>query len=148
MLPIKGILFEPVGCLAEFPPEPFLEIAARFSGRKQASKSGSRAYWHLLNLMQSPAGHSPDALEIEAVEHATLYDDVVPALAELKAMNIQLLIASSLSKAAITRFLDKGALRDYFASVWTRDDATGIKAVPLERALESACLQPSEAMFL
>ena len=148
MQPIKGILFEPVGCLAEFPPEPFLEITARFSGRKQTSKSGSRAYWHLLNLMQSPADQSLDALEVEAVERATLYEDVVPALSELKAMNVQLLIASSLSKAAIARFLDKGSLQHYFASVWSRDDARGIKAVPLQCALEAACLQPSEAMFL
>jgi len=54
MQPIEAILFEPVGCLAEFPPEPFHEIAARlFRRRKQHSKSGSRSYWHLLNLVEA-----------------------------------------------------------------------------------------------
>jgi beta-phosphoglucomutase-like phosphatase (HAD superfamily) len=148
MQPIKGILFEPVGCLAEFPPAPFLEAAARFSGRQQSSKSGSRAYWHLLNLMQLPANESLDALEIEAVERASLYEDVVPALSELRAMGIQLLIASSLSQAAIERFLDQGSLHGFFDELWTRDNARGIKAIPLQRAIEAAGLQPSETMFL
>ena len=117
MQPIKGILFEPVGCLAEFPAEPFLEIAAQLSGRnKQTSKSGSRSYWHLLNLMEMAGQTTPQALEIEAVESAALYEDVTPALAELKAMDIQLCIASSLSSTAIARFLDKNGLHEYFSS--------------------------------
>ncbi len=50
---IEAILFEPVGCLAEFPSEEFNEVAVRlFKRRKKASKSGSRSYWHLLNLIQ------------------------------------------------------------------------------------------------
>ena len=54
MQTIEGLLLEPVGCLAEFPSGPFHEIAVRFFGRKgKASPSGSRSYWHLLNLMRS-----------------------------------------------------------------------------------------------
>src|SRR5271166_6102341 len=117
---IKGILFEPVGCLAEFPPEPFLKMAARRSGRKQVSKSGSRAYWHLLNLMEVSGDSTIEPLEMEAVDGATIYDDVLPALAELKAMGVKRFIASSLSGAAIARFLEKCCHHE-FDGVWSRD---------------------------
>jgi phosphoglycolate phosphatase-like HAD superfamily hydrolase len=145
---VKAILIEPVGCLAEFPPEPFLEIAARISGRKQVSKSGSRSYWHLLNLMETTSVDSDTDLEIEAVEQGTLYEDVIPALSDLRAMDIHLFIASSLSSASIARFLDRSRLHDYFAAVWNRDNAGGMKAVPLQCALREACLEPPHAMFL
>jgi beta-phosphoglucomutase-like phosphatase (HAD superfamily) len=147
MLPIEGILFEPVGCLAEFPPEPFLEIAARlFDRRKKASKSGSRAYWHLLNLMEASGGNVVEALEVQAVEGASIYEDVIPALSELKAMGIKLFITSSLSNEAITRFLEKLPAREFFTAIWTRDNAGGIKAAPLRCAIES--LEPEHAVFL
>ncbi len=148
MQTIKGILFEPVGCLAEFPSEPFLEIAAQLSGRKrQTSKSGSRSYWHLLNTMETaPKTDTLASLEIDAVERASLYEDVIPALAELKAMDIQLIVASSLSGSAIARFLEK--CPHDFDDVWSRDNAGGIKTAPLTRALDTACLRPEQAMFL
>ncbi len=79
---------------------------------------------------------------------ATVYEDVIPALAELKAMGIQLFIASSLSSAAIARFLDRGRLHESSTAVWNRDNAGGIKAAPLQCALRGACLEPSQAMFL
>ena len=124
---IKGILFEPVGCLAEFPPEPFHEIAVRLYGKRgKASRSASRSYWHLLNL----GGDTIEALEVQAVDGATIYEDVLPALAELKAMGVQLFIASSLSHAAITRFVERCCPHD-FDGVWSRDNARGIKATPL-----------------
>ena len=143
-------MLEPVGCLAEFPSAPFHEIAVRLFGRKgRASPSGSRSYWHLLNLMGDTSS-SPWAaeLEIEAVNAASIYEDTVPALAELKAMGVHLSIASSLSDAAITRFLKKNSLGEFFAGIWNRDNAGGIKAVPLVRALRSASLQPENVMFL
>src|SRR5947209_20433767 len=85
MQAIEGVLFEPVGCLAEFPAEPFLEIAARSFGRKKkTSKSGSRAYWHLLNLMEASGGMTSEALELQAVDSASVYEDVAPALSELR----------------------------------------------------------------
>jgi len=150
MLNIDGILLEPVGCLAEFPPGPFHEIAVRLLGRKgKASPSGSRSYWHLLNMIGETSSSSlAEALEIEAVNAASIYDDTVPALAELKAMGVHLSIASSLSNAAITRFLGKHALGEFFAGIWNRDNAGGIKAIPLVRALRAASLQPENAMFL
>jgi phosphoglycolate phosphatase-like HAD superfamily hydrolase len=153
---IEAILLEPVGCLAEFPSGPFHEIAVRLFGRKgKASKSGSRSYWHLLNLME--AAQKPldaeergvvEALEVEAVDGASVYEDVVPALAELKAMGIQLFIASSLSGAAVTRFLERCSLAEFFSGVWNRDNAAGIKAAPLHKAIERASLEPERTMFL
>jgi len=154
MQTIKGILFEPVGCLAEFPPEPFLEIAARLSGRKkQTSSSGSRAYWHLLNLMQvlnlmqASGCKTSEPLEVQAVDGALIYDDVVPALSELKAMGIQRFIASSLSSVAITRFVERCSPLD-FDGVWSRDNAGGVKTAPLQTALDGAGIRPEHAMFL
>ena len=153
---IQGILFDPVGCLAEFPSEPFNEIAARLFGRKKKpSKSASRLYWHLLNLMEDP-DHAPaesdrkvvEALEIQAVEAATIYEDVIPALTELKAMNIKLVIASSLSNGAVMRFIEKSALNGIFSAVSSRDNAGAVKAAPLRAALEMASLNPEHAMFL
>jgi methionine salvage enolase-phosphatase E1 len=63
-------------------------------------------------------------------------------------MGIQLCIASSLSNAAIARFLDKGCLHEYFSSVWSRNNARGIKAASLKSALHAAALEARQAMFL
>jgi FMN phosphatase YigB (HAD superfamily) len=150
---IEAILFEPVGCLAEFPSEEFNEVAVRlFKRRKKASKSGSRSYWHLLNLIQDTDKKvnekMVEAFEVQAVDKASVYEDVVPALSELKAMGIKLIIASSLSNAATTRFLEKFGLGDLFSAVWNRDSAEGIKGVPLTRAIDSASLKPQRVMFL
>src|SRR5208283_2142629 len=131
MQTIEGLLLEPVGCLAEFPPGPFHEIAVRLFGRKgKVSPSGSRSYWHLLNLMQTDA--TPwdaarttiaETLEAEAVAGASIYEDVLPVLAELRTMGIQLFVASSLSRAAVTGFIERSSLREFLSGVWTRDDA-------------------------
>ena len=165
---IEGLLLEPVGCLAEFPPGPFHEIAVRFFGRKgKASGSASRSYWHLLNLMEAAEGASPcedaaplsagqrsaiELLEVEAVDGATLYEDVVPVLTDLKAMGIHLLIASSLSGAAARRFVEKNSLGELLSGVWTRDHAggiaAGIKTAPLNAALHAGSLAPESAIFL
>jgi phosphoglycolate phosphatase-like HAD superfamily hydrolase len=146
---IEAILFEPVGCLAEFPAQPFNEIAAQCFGRKnKPSKSGSRAYWHLLNLMEAAGNQSAEALELQAVEEASPYEDVIPALSELKAMGIHLILASSLSTAAITRFVAKSGLDECFSAIWTRDNAGGIKAVPLRSAIAAASLNPEHVMYL
>ena len=156
MQAIEGILFEPVGCLAEFPSDPFLEAAFRLFGRKRKmSQSGSRSYWHLLNLMES-TGKKPEgserqlveALEVRAVAGASVYEDVVPALSELNVMGVKLLIASSLSGAAIARFLDQYSLNEFFSAVWSRDNAGGIKAAPLHAAIAGASLKPERVMFI
>ena len=146
---IQGLLLEPVGCLAEFPSAPFHEIAVRLFGRKtKASASGSRSYWHLLNLMGESSWPLAEALEIEAVNAASVYDDIRPALVELKAMGVHLSIASSLSDAAIAGFLEKNSLGEFFDGVWSRDNAGGLKAIPLARAVRGASLQPEHVMFL
>jgi beta-phosphoglucomutase-like phosphatase (HAD superfamily) len=153
---IKGVFFEPVGCLAEFPSDQFLEIATRLFGRKKrSSQSGSRAYWHLLNLIQAANKNFDEserqlveALEVQAVEAASPYEDVVPALAELKAMRIELFITSSLSSAAITRLLERYRLNDFFSAVWTRDTAGGVKTAPLASALSATSLKPEDVIFL
>jgi beta-phosphoglucomutase-like phosphatase (HAD superfamily) len=148
MGPLSAVLIEPVGCLADFPAEPFHEIAVRLYGRRgKPSRSASRTYWHLVNLMQASGNDSIEGLEVEAVDGAILYGDVLPALDELKAMGVKRFIASSLSNAAITTFLAKCCPHD-FDGVWNRDNAAGIKAVPLRCALNHASLQPVQAMFL
>src|SRR5207249_2967996 len=75
-----GILFEPVGCLAEFSPEPFNEMAALVSGRRsKASRSASRTYWYLLNLLETTGMRlsESDVSRIEGLEpeHAMFLTD-------------------------------------------------------------------------
>src|SRR5438128_12505133 len=94
MQTIHGILFEPVGCLAE------------------------------------------------SIEDATAFEDVIPALSELKAMGIRLSIASSLSSEEVTRFIEKTGLKDFFDAVYTAATA------PLLQALEAISVAPEHAMFI
>ena len=156
MRAIKAVLVEPVGCLAEFPAEPFSEIAGRlFQSWAPGGESGSGAYWQLLELMDQ-TGAALDAsnaaiaeeLELEAIDRVQLYEDVAPALAALEAMDITVLIASSLSAAAVHRFLDKFSLAPYFSGVWTRDSAGGVKAAPLRKAMESAGVPAEQVICL
>lgn len=156
MRPIKAVVFDPVGSLAEFPSDPFREIAARlFEGAVASGTTGSEAYWQLLDAMeQSDAPLTPaqtgvvEDLEVEAAGKAHLYEDVVPALTELQKMKITLAIASSLSTRAVDRFLEQFALKSFFPGVWTRDTAGGIKAAPLAKAIAAAALDPEHVMAL
>jgi phosphoglycolate phosphatase-like HAD superfamily hydrolase len=152
---IKAVIFEPVGCLAEFRAQEFDEIAGRLFEVSGASPSGSEAYWNLLGRIEEsgrklsvPEVQIAEALELQAVEHAQLYEDVVPALEELKSMGVDLLIASSLSSAAVHRFLEKSSVPGFFSAVWSRDSAGGIKAAPLKKAIESAAVPADQAMVL
>jgi phosphoglycolate phosphatase-like HAD superfamily hydrolase len=153
---IKAVLFEPVGCLAEFPAEPFNELAEKlFNFSDDPGETGSEAYWRLLELI-GESGNTlkhgdiqiAEGLELQAVERAQLYEDVVSSLAELKAMNITLLIASSLSTAAVNRFLDKFALDGFFSGVWTRDNARDVRGAPLLKAIAAGSFQPDDVMVL
>jgi phosphoglycolate phosphatase-like HAD superfamily hydrolase len=63
-------------------------------------------------------------------------------------MGIQLVIASSLSAAAVTRFLEKNSLREFFSAIHSRDSAGGIKAAPLQRAIAGASCQMESIGFL
>jgi phosphoglycolate phosphatase-like HAD superfamily hydrolase len=153
---IEALLLEPVGCLAEFPSAPFHEIAVHLFGRKRkASSSGSRTYWHLLNLID--AAETPfdkekknvaEALEVEAADAASIYEDVVPALAELKSMGIRLFVTSSLSRRALSRFIERNSLGEFFSGICTRDDAGGVKSAPLLKLLDCASLPREKTMFL
>ena len=118
MQTIEALLLEPVGCLAEFPSAPFHEIAVRLFGRKgKASSSASRTYWHLLNLMD--AAETPFGAKRKAsrkhwkskpwMQQASMKTSV-PALAELKSMGIRLFVASSLSRRAASRFIERNSL--------------------------------------
>jgi phosphoglycolate phosphatase-like HAD superfamily hydrolase len=149
---IDGVLFEPVGCLAEFGSKEFNEISATYYDHKK--KFGS-AYWQLLKLMQDlPKKLSPEeqqaleALEIQAVDNASVYEDVVPALEELQGMGVKLLITTSLCEAAVNHFLEKSSLKQYFNAVWNRTNAGGVLTQPLNRALASAGLDPERVMSL
>jgi len=156
MQTIEALLLEPVGCLAEFPSAPFHEIAVRLFGRKgKAIPSASVTYWRLLNLIERAdrpfdAGKKSivETLEVEAVDAASLYEDVVPALAELKSMGIRLFMASSLSRRAAAMFIERNSLGEFLSGVCTRDDAGGVKSAPLLNALGSASLPPEKTMFL
>jgi beta-phosphoglucomutase-like phosphatase (HAD superfamily) len=153
---IEAVLVEPVGCLAEFGYQDFADIAAQVFHEQHGSiVSGSATYWRILDTMAaSPlrgdrsAQAAIERREIEAVDLAKLYEDVVPSLLELKAMGLQLIVASSLSTAAISHFLEVHALGEFFSDVWTRDTAGGVKDVPLVRALECRTLDPTRVMFI
>jgi beta-phosphoglucomutase-like phosphatase (HAD superfamily) len=153
---IEAVLVEPVGCLAEFAQQDFADIAAQVFHRSDGPiVSGSAAYWRLLDAMAAnPAAGDGSAQvmiergEIEAVDRASLYEDVVPSLSELQAMGLQLIVASSLSAAAVSRFLEAHALSEFFSDVWTRDTAGGVIDVPLVRALEQRTLDPTRVMFI
>jgi phosphoglycolate phosphatase-like HAD superfamily hydrolase len=156
MQTIEALLLEPVGCLAEFPSAPFNEIAVRlFSRKRKASSSTSQTYWRLLNLIEAiktpfdaEKKSVAEKLEVEAVDAASLYEDVVPALAELKSMGIRLFVASSLSRKAAARFIERNSLGEFLSGVRTRDEAGGVKSAPLLSALEGASLPREKTMFL
>jgi phosphoglycolate phosphatase-like HAD superfamily hydrolase len=63
-------------------------------------------------------------------------------------MDITLVIGSSLSSAAASRFLEKFSLTEFFPAVWTRDNAGGVKTAPLAKAMESTSFPPKHVMAL
>ena len=153
---IRAVILEPVGCLAEFPAAPFHKISTRFFGRKgKASASASREYWHLLNLMAEPPAPldesqvaAIEALELDAINATTLYEDVRPMLVELKSMGVQLALTTSLSRAAAEAFLSLHSLGEFFPSVMSRDDAGDVKSIPLLAALDEVQIPGGHAIFL
>jgi beta-phosphoglucomutase-like phosphatase (HAD superfamily) len=153
---IKAVLLEPVGCLAEFRAEEFNRaVADLFAPAGDAPATGSLAYWRLMGLA-APRYDSlvpPDrarwqAIELEAVEHADLYPDVRACLDELAQLGVAALMASSLSQAAVDRFIDRFSLSGLLAGAVTRNAAQGVMAAPLRHAVTQAGLVPAQAMVL
>jgi beta-phosphoglucomutase-like phosphatase (HAD superfamily) len=151
---IKAVLLEPVGCLAEFAPDAFDRAAADlFGARPDGEASGSRAYWRLLGLMdERPLSDTNlarlEALELAAVEHAALYEDALPCLAELKSLGVATVLVSSLSRTAVARFIERHALADLLAAAVTRDEAGGIMGKVLRAVVAKAQLVPAHVMAL
>jgi phosphoglycolate phosphatase-like HAD superfamily hydrolase len=151
---IKAVLFEPVGCLAEFAPDAFNRASADlFGASPQPAASGSQAYWELLGRMAQRVVAADDLLRLEAhelaaVEQAELYEDVRPSLQALKLLGIATLLVSSLSRRAVAAFIERHGLADLFAACVTRDEAGGILARPLRATLDAAGLAPAHVMAL
>ena len=151
---IKAVVLEPVGCLAEFAPDAFDRAAADlFGARPHAEASGSQAYWRLMGLMDERPLSGADLarlaeLEVAAVEHADLYEDALPALAELRSLGVATVLVSSLSRAAVTRFIERHALADLLAAAVTRDEAGGVMGKVLSAVIQKAQLAPSHVMAL
>lgn len=151
---IKAVLLEPVGCLAEFRADEFNSAAADlFGASPDPEATGSQAYWRLLGLVERHT-LAPESLarlqelELRAVEHAELYEDVRAALAQLKSLDVAAVVASSLSRAAVARFVERHALADLLAGAVTRDEAGGVRSKVLRFTVEQAGLAPAHVMAL
>ena len=150
---IKAVLIEPVGCLAEFAAEEFRAAAEVLGTTVEPAASGSQAYWRLIRHFEKQAVSVQmlsrlEPFELRAVEQAELYEDVAASLAALRALDVSVMLASSLSRAAAMRFVERHALSDLLAGVITRDDAGGIGAPVLRCAIERAALDPKQVMAL
>ena len=151
---IKAVLFEPVGCLAEFRPDEFTVAAADLFGTSpNPEATGSQAYWHLLGLIEERAVSAEsrirlEQLELQAVEHADLYEDVRWSLEELKSLGVAAVLVSSLSRPAVARFIERHGLVDLLAGALDRDEAGGVMAQVVRSAIDQAGLDPARIMVL
>jgi len=153
---IKAVLFEPVGCLAEFRADEFDQASAElFAAAAEPAASGSQAYWRMLGLLAPRYGALSKTeqerlvgFELQAAEHADLYPDVRTALAELKQMGVAAWIVSSLSRAAVARFIERFSLADLLSGVIAREDAQGVMDAPLRHAIAQAKLEAARLMVL
>ena len=151
---IKAVLFEPVGCLAEFRPDEFVSAAADlFGAGPNPEATGSQAYWRLLSLMEQRTAAADmllrlEQLELQAVEHAELYEDVRWSLEELKSLGVAAVLASSLSRPAVARFIERHALADLLAGAVSRDEAGGVMAAVVRSVIDRAQLDPTRVMVL
>lgn len=155
MQAIQAVILEPVGCLAEFRAEEFNEAALLLSrSTGVALMTGSQAYWRFVRLLARRGSLTPpirsalEKLELQAIENSQLYEDVTLALRQLKQMDINVLMASSLSRGAVGRFLEKFSLRGLFTISLTRDEASGVMARPLLKTIKEASLDPSRTIYL
>jgi phosphoglycolate phosphatase-like HAD superfamily hydrolase len=152
---IKAVLFEPVGCLAEFRADEFNTASAELLAATEAAATGSQAYWRMLDLLAPRYGtlsktewERLQGFELEACDRADLYPDVRACLEELKQIGVAAYIAASLSRAAVARFIERFSLADLLAGVIAREDAQGVMDAPLRRAIAQAKLDPARLMVL
>lgn len=104
---------------------------------------------HIDAIVFEPIGSLADAsagASSDPPAHA--YDDAAPALAELKALGITLMAASTLSQATLTRFLDTTGLAAFFDDVRSTESTGGDRARVLEDALMSASIAPDRALYI
>jgi phosphoglycolate phosphatase-like HAD superfamily hydrolase len=76
------------------------------------------------------------------------YDDAAPALAELKALGVTLIAASTLSQAALTQFLDGSGLTRFFDEVRSTESTDGDRTAALTIALGSASIAADRALYV
>jgi phosphoglycolate phosphatase-like HAD superfamily hydrolase len=76
------------------------------------------------------------------------YDDAAPALAELKALGVTLIAASTLSQAALTHFLDASGLTRFFDEIRSTECTDGDRTGALNDALISASIAPDRALYV
>jgi beta-phosphoglucomutase-like phosphatase (HAD superfamily) len=151
---IKAVLLEPVGCLAEFRTEEFNNAASDLFGASHDTEAtGSQAYWRLLGLMEKGAVAGENllrlqTLELQAVEHAEIYEDVRFCLEELKSLGVAAFLVTSLSRAAMARFIERHGLADLIAGSVARDEAGGVMAKVLRLAIDQTGLDPAHVMAL
>ena len=150
---IAALLFEPVGCLAEFRPDGFDQAAHElFGATVDASASGSQAFWRLVDLIgrrpQLASSPQLEAFEIAAVEQSDVYEDVRPSLEKLRTSGVQIHLATSLSRQALARFVARFDLAELLSGQVARDDAQGVGTGPLRHALEQAGLEPRHCIYL
>ena len=156
MTGVDAIVFEPVGTLAEFPAAPFQTMLSQLFERPAGSgANASQIYWALIeSLAARDRPFTADeraalaAGELEAVEHAELYEDATPALGELVDLGVRLLVASSLSEIALARFIERVGLAPFFDDCWSRGVAAGVGDVVLRRAVAGSALDPGRVLFL
>jgi beta-phosphoglucomutase-like phosphatase (HAD superfamily) len=89
-----------------------------------------------------------EAGEVEAVDAALVYDDAPPALNEFAGLGVRLIVASSLSENALSRFLDRTGWRALFHDCWSRDAAGGVGSAVLSRAVTGGSLTADRVLFL
>ena len=88
------------------------------------------------SLADVSAGTSPDG-------PWRAYDDAAPALAELKALGITLIAASTLSQTALTHFLEASGLTRFFDEIRSTESTSALKD-----ALTSASIAPDRALYV
>jgi FMN phosphatase YigB (HAD superfamily) len=157
---IQAVLFEPVGCLAEFAATEFDAAARKLFGAAEtsapeAAESGGRAFWRLMGLIEPRLDHLDPAtarrlidFEVAAVERAELYEDVSTSLDKLGGTATSAYLVSSLSRAAVERFIERFSLGGLFAGATAREDAHGVMAKPLRHAVDRFGLEPGRTIYL